>query len=105
VDQRAHEAGRLIMGKLVFDTMRAIDFLTERIDIDHDRIGVAGNSLGGATASWMAALEPRIKMAIVSGWSYDDAAVSYGKKCTSVPNRRMREICSWAEYATLAAPH
>lgn len=40
-------AGRLIMGKLVFDTMRGIDFLMTRPDIDPNRIGVAGNSLGG----------------------------------------------------------
>ncbi|MDP6749872.1 MAG: hypothetical protein QGH37_23160 [Candidatus Poribacteria bacterium] len=36
------------MGKLVFDTMRGIDFLLQRDDIDPERIGVAGNSLGGA---------------------------------------------------------
>jgi cephalosporin-C deacetylase-like acetyl esterase len=40
-------AGRLIMGKLVFDTIRGIDFLMTRPDIDPDRIGVAGNSLEG----------------------------------------------------------
>ena len=48
----------------------------QRDDIDHDRIGVAGNSLGGAKAGWMAAVEPRIKMAIVSGWAYHDIALA-----------------------------
>ena len=103
VHERADRAGRLIMGKLVFDVMRGIDFLMERDDIDHERIGVAGNSLGGAKASWMAALEPRIKMAIISGWAFDDITLR-SKYCTKVPNQRMREICTWPQYAALAAP-
>jgi predicted GH43/DUF377 family glycosyl hydrolase/poly(3-hydroxybutyrate) depolymerase len=103
VSDQADHAGRLIMGKLVFDTMRGIDFLMERDDIDHDRIGVAGNSLGGAKAGWMAALEPRIKMAIVSGWAYQDIALRT-KYCTRLPNQRMRELLTWDEYAALAAP-
>lgn len=103
VHDRGNQAGRLIMGKLLFDTMRGIDFLMERDDIDHDRVGVAGNSLGGAEAGWMAALEPRIRMAIVSGWAYHDVTLRT-KFCTRVPNERMRKLCTWTEYALLAAP-
>ena len=51
----------------------------------------------------MAALEPRIKMAIVSGWAYQDIALRT-KYCTKLPNQRMRELISWSEYAALAAP-
>lgn len=53
VHERADAAGRLMMGKLVFDTIRGIDFLLSRDDVDAQRIGVGGNSLGGAKASWM----------------------------------------------------
>jgi hypothetical protein len=104
VSDRADNAGRLIMGKLVFDTIRGVDFLLQRDDVDPDRIGIAGNSLGGAKAGWMAAVEPRIKMAIVSGWAYHDVTLR-SKYCTKLPNQRMRERLSWAEYAALAAPH
>jgi len=103
VSERAEKAGRLIMGKLVFDTMRGIDFLETREDIDHDKIGVAGNSLGGAVAGWMAALEPRIKMALVCGWAYHDISLRT-KFCTMLPNQRMRQLLGWGEYASLAAP-
>jgi dienelactone hydrolase len=104
VSSHADAAGRLIMGKLVFDTMRGIDWLLERDDIAHDRIGVAGNSLGGAKAGWMVAVEPRIKMAIVSGWAYDDVLLHAGKLCTNLPNQRVREFLTWGEYAALGAP-
>ena len=103
VHERADKAGRLIMGKLVFDAMRAIDFLETRRDIDRERIGVAGNSLGGATAGWMVALEPRLKLALVCGWAFDDIGLRT-KLCTRVPNERMRALISWPEYASLAAP-
>jgi poly(3-hydroxybutyrate) depolymerase len=105
VHERADAAGRLIMGKLVFDTMRGIDYLMTREDIDPDRIGVAGNSLGGAKATWMLAVEPRIKTAIVSGWAFDDSLGTASKLCTRVPIQRMRTLCTWPEYLSLAAGH
>ena len=101
----ADGAGRMIMGKLVFDTMRGLDFLQSRSFVDRDRLGVAGLSLGGAKAGWMAALDTRLKMAIVAGWAYDDVAVDFGKFCTRVPNERLRALCDWPEYLGLAAPH
>lgn len=104
VSERCDAAGRLIMGKFVFDTMRAVDFLVTRKDIAHDRIGIAGNSLGGAAGSWVAALETRLRMAVVTGWAYDDITIPT-KLCTRWPNERMRKLCSWADFAMLPAPH
>lgn len=103
VHEKAAAAGRLIMGKLVFDTMRAIDFLEHRFDIDHDRIGVAGNSLGGATAGWLTAVEPRIRMALVCGWAFENIGIRT-KYCTKAPNQRMRDLISWSDYLALGAP-
>ena len=104
VHHAAWNAGRPIMGKLVFDTMRGIDFLLARDDIDSKRIGVAGNSLGGAKAGWMAALDTRLRFAIVSGWAFDDVTL-ISKYCTRVPNEHMRKLLSWSQYVSLAAPH
>ncbi len=102
IHRRADQAGRLIMGKFVFDAMRCIDFLKQRSDIDPDRIGIVGHSLGGATAGWVVTIDPRIKMALVCGWAYDDTA---GKFCTNVPNQRMRQFYTWSQYAALGATH
>lgn len=105
IHERADAAGRLMMGKLVFDTMRGIDFLQSRDGVDAERIGVGGNSLGGAKASWMLTLDTRLKLALVSGWAFDDIMCQYGKFCTRVPNQRLRELCDWPEFLGLAAPH
>ena len=105
VINRADAAGRMIMGKLVFDTMRGVDYLLTRQDIDHCHIGVGGNSLGGAKAGWMLALDTRIRMALVSGWAFGDHMLVSGKLCTTVPNKRLRERCNWPEFLSLAAPH
>ena len=104
VHDHSDGCGRLIMGKLVFDTMRGIDFLLTRKDIDASRIGVAGNSLGGAKATWMLALDSRLRMGLVCGWGYSDHLTVHGKFCTRIPNIRMREICDWQELIMLAAP-
>lgn len=105
VHRRAVAAGRLIMGKLVWDTMRGLDFLLERADIDPARIGVSGNSLGGAKAGWMAVLDTRLRFALISGWAFSPMYEEYGKSCTREPNRRRRGIVTWPEYLSLAAPH
>ena len=105
VHDAADRAGRLIMGKLVFDTMRGIDFLVSRDDIDAKRIGVAGNSLGGAKATWMLALDTRLQLVLVSGWAIGDYMTETGKFCTRVPNQRLRERCDWPEFLSLATPH
>ena len=102
-DARAAAAGRLIMGKLVFDTMRAIDWLLTRPDIDPARLAVAGSSNGGAQATWLAALEPRIKAAVVGGWAYDDVVLPT-KLCQRVPFTKMRALMDWPAFIALAAP-
>lgn len=103
--ERSEALNRRIMGKLVFDFMRGIDFLMQRNDIDHDRIGVAGNSLGGAEACWLSLVEPRIKIAVASGWGYTENLLYSGKDCTRLPNMWLREHMSWLDTMLLAAPY
>lgn len=105
VAYRAELAGRPVMGKFVFDAMRALDFLESLDWVDASRLGVAGNSLGGAVAGWLFALEPRLRMAIVSGWAFSDELCRYGKHCTRVPNLKLRAVCAWTDYLALGADH
>jgi lysophospholipase L1-like esterase/dienelactone hydrolase len=48
--------------KAVWDNMRAVDVLETLPDVDADRIGVIGHSLGGHNAMFTAVFEPRIKV-------------------------------------------
>lgn len=48
----------------VKDYRRALDYLTERGDVDMARIGLVGYSMGGMDSIYLLAVEPRIKMAV-----------------------------------------
>jgi pimeloyl-ACP methyl ester carboxylesterase len=54
------------MCQSIVDLRRGIDYLESRPDIDPDRIAIFGGSLGGWIGSILAAVEPRIKTAILS---------------------------------------
>ncbi len=48
--------------------MRALDYLSERRDVDAERMAVTGISGGGAATFWITAADPRVKLAVpVSG--------------------------------------
>ncbi len=60
--------GETMIAWRVWDVMRAIDYLQTRPDVDARRIAVMGISGGGMTSLFAAALELRIKAAVVSGY-------------------------------------
>ncbi len=56
--------------KSIFDNIRCIDLLQARDDVDPDRIGVIGHSLGGHNALFTAAFDTRLKVIVSScGWT------------------------------------
>jgi dienelactone hydrolase len=59
----------------VTDCRRGIDYLATRPELDADRIGVIGYSMGGIEAFPLTALEPRVKVAVacVTSVSHIDA--------------------------------
>lgn len=60
--------GLTMSGLRVYDTMRAIDYLQTRDDVNPERIGCMGISGGGLIASFTSALDERIKSVVVSGF-------------------------------------
>ena len=58
--------GRTLIGERVFDVERGLDYLETREDVDWSRVGVMGNSGGGTTSLFSAAMLPRIRYAMPS---------------------------------------
>jgi hypothetical protein len=52
--------GRTLFGMMLFDEMRALDFLLSRKEVDPKRVGVFGLSMGATKAWWLSALDTRI---------------------------------------------
>ncbi len=56
--------GRVLWGMMVYDSLRAVDYLSARGDIDAGRIATLGISMGSTMAWWLAALDTRIKVCV-----------------------------------------
>ena len=50
--------------KAIWDNIRAVDLLQSLPEVDGERIGVIGHSLGGHNAIFTAAFEPRLKVIV-----------------------------------------
>jgi dienelactone hydrolase len=73
--ERAHETeletvkamlwqGRVLWGMMVYDSIRALDWLAARPDVDAARLGTLGMSMGSTMAQWLAALDERVKVTV-----------------------------------------
>jgi dienelactone hydrolase len=102
--KRCHDAamqalmlGRTLVGERVFDVDRGIDYLESRGDVDMGKVGVMGNSGGGTTSIYSAALLDRVQFAMPSCafCTYSDSIMSINHcVCNYVPG-----ILQWAEHA------
>jgi dienelactone hydrolase len=61
-------AGVTWSGILAWDDVRTVDYLVTRPEVDPQRIGCVGHSVGGLRTAYLAALDDRIKAAVVCGW-------------------------------------
>ena len=60
--------GQTMGGWRVWDAMRAIDYLATRPEVDASRIATLGASGGGTTSLFTAAVDERVKVAVVSAY-------------------------------------
>jgi cephalosporin-C deacetylase-like acetyl esterase len=97
--------GETISGWMVWDSMRAIDYLQSRPDVDASRIGVTGNSGGGLNTLYTAAIDPRVSVATIVGYTFEfNTWIKYAGAhgaCSYLPG--LREV-EWFEIAGLIAP-
>jgi dienelactone hydrolase len=92
--------GQTMIGWRVWDVMRSIDWIESRKELDAKRVGCMGISGGGTCTTFAAALEPRIKAALVSGYlnTFRDSILSLSHCIDNyVPG-----ILNWAEMYDVA---
>jgi hypothetical protein len=92
-----------LMGERVWDSIRCIDYLLTLPEVDKSRIAVAGLSLGGETAMYVAALDERVKAACSSGWLTTIENMKQGHcPCWNFPG--LEEHFDFADIFALIAP-
>ena len=97
--------GALLVGETmiawrVWDVMRTLDYIATRPELDSSRVGCMGISGGGTVTSFSTALEPRIRVALVSGYlnTFRD---SVGSLAHCIDNY-VPGILNWAEMHDIA---
>ena len=68
VGRTIYAAGFTWPGVMFWDDIRTVDYLVSRPEVDAKRIGCVGLSVGGLRACHLAALDDRVKAAVVVGW-------------------------------------
>ena len=97
--------GETMAGWRAWDVMRAIDYLETRKEIDPGRIGCMGISGGGTVTLYAAAVEPRIKVAFLSGsfCTYRDSIFSI-QHCIDNYVPGILKVAEASDIAALIAP-
>jgi hypothetical protein len=56
--------GQVLWGMMVYDSVRALDWLVEQPSVDAARVATLGISMGSTMAWWLAALDERVKVTV-----------------------------------------
>lgn len=107
--QLAHMAeplGQTVAGMCTYDVMRLLDYVCERGEWNTDSLGCLGFSGGGMQTLWAAAMDDRIRQAVISGYLYgyrDSLLLLNGNcSCNYVPH--LWEHFDMGDIASLIAP-
>jgi len=68
VGRTLYLAGITWAGVMFWDDLRTVDYLIRRPEVDPQRLGCVGLSVGGYRAAHLGALDERIRASVVCGW-------------------------------------
>jgi pimeloyl-ACP methyl ester carboxylesterase len=98
--------GRTVVGMWTWDLMRLADYIIDKRDeCDPDRLACVGCSGGGLQTLWFAALDERVKLAVVSGnfFGFRDSLLKQIRcDCSYVP--QLFEYFDAGDIAAMIAP-
>ena len=102
----AEPLGLTVAGLNAWDNMRLIDYLESRGDIAMDDLGCFGFSGGGYMTLYLAALDPRVHKAFVSGYLYgvDDSLLHLNGNCSCNYVPGLWRLLDMGDIASLIAP-
>ena len=100
-------AGVSWSGIVAMDDIRTVDYLLSRPEVDPDRVGCIGLSLGGTRSTFLSGLDERVKCAVIAGaMSTHTPMVKAHAKCHTwinyVPG--MYNYLDWPDVTAIRAP-
>lgn len=108
VGRSIYSAGFTWAGVIFWDDLRSLDYLASRPEVDRDRLGCVGLSVGGLRSCHLAALDDRIKAAVVVGWMCSfPHQIQHHIRNTIGHTKLVPGLYKWLDYpdvAALAAP-
>ncbi|MDP6525722.1 MAG: acetylxylan esterase [Kiritimatiellia bacterium] len=100
---KVHEEGRTLLGERLWDLMRCVDFLASLEEVDQQRIGCLGNSLGGEMVMWLAAIDERMRATVSSSFlTKMDQLEKNHCMCWKFPG--LRELVDFSDIYSSIAP-
>ena len=100
---KVYEANQTLIGERLWDLMRCVDYLAAMPEVDTNRVGCAGLSLGGEMAMWLGAMDQRIHATVSCGFlTCMDQMERNHCKCWKFPG--LREVVDWPDVYSLVAP-
>ncbi len=102
--RRLNYLGYDLTGYRVYDLMRGVDYLQSLPEVDEGQIGIAGLSGGCWLGIVHAALDERVRAAVLSGYFTTFAQTSWFGHCICHHPKGIGELCEMPDIAGLIAP-
>ena len=106
INNMAYPLGQTVTGMWAWDLHRLLDYVQSRSDCRATDIGCAGLSGGGLQTLWAAALDTRIRCAVISGYlyGYKESLLDMPDNCSCNYVPRLYEYVDMGDIAALIAP-
>lgn len=100
---KVYEEEMILMGERLWDLFRCVDYLESLEEVDNNRIGCAGLSLGGEMAMWLGGMDTRIKATVSAGFltTMDHMEVNH---CMCWKFSGLRTLVDYTDIYSLTAP-
>ena len=102
--RRLNYLGCDLTGYRIYDLMRGVDYLQSLPEVNENRIGIAGLSGGCWLGIVHAALDERVRAAVLSGYFTTFAQTSWFGHCICHHPKGIGELCEMPDIAGLIAP-